>query len=788
MRPLGHGGMGEVFEARDTRLDRRVAIKTLRPELLADPRSRRRFEREAKALSGLSHPNVCTVFDVGRDQEVDFIVMEYIEGDTLAALLDRGTLDEPATVRYAGQIAEALAEAHERGVLHRDIKPQNVMITPRGQVKVLDFGLAKAMATDPADAATVSGFSDAGAVVGTAPYMSPEQVRGEPVDARSDVFSLGSVIYEAVAGCAPFRAPTAAETMSAILTRDPVPLARAAPQTTPELQRIVRKCLDKDRTRRYQTVRDVATDLENLRRDSAGITAPSIDIGPGAYRPLPPRMVIAGVALALVIVAAALAVRAGVWRPAGVPAIGSIAVLPFKPLSTGVSENYLGLGIADGLITRLSGRPELTVRPTSAVRRYAGEEADAVSAGAELKVEAVLEGTWQRDADRIRVSVNLLRVADGRSMWVDRFDFPVSDVFLIQDRVSDELASRLRLELDTDNRTRVDASRPGTGSPDAYEAYLRGQFYLGIRSYDPNNRQTTDKAIEFLERAVALDANYAEAHAKLGLAYAHAAMFLEDNPALIERAKRETDRAEALRPGLGQVELNRALIWWSWYEGWRIVDSIRAYRRAAELDPALSDIELAAGYAHLGLLNEWRRAGEGVIERDPTNRNARSTFVNEHFLLNLPDQGIAAQKRLLNQEPDERYFLLTRRIAEATPMVEGRAARSPGDVWAQVDLALLRALQGRHREADAIVSRALKAVVKNRGYHHFTYELAQVYGLAGNADAAARWLEETINWGFPCYPLFSTDSFLDPVRDAPRVKRVLSDLKVTWERYRDALQ
>jgi TolB-like protein/tRNA A-37 threonylcarbamoyl transferase component Bud32 len=786
--------MGEVFEARDTRLDRRVAIKTLRNELLADPRSRRRFEREAKALSGLSHPNVCTVFDVGRDEEVDFIVMEYIEGDTLAALLDRGTLDEPATVSYAVQIAEALAEAHERGVLHRDIKPQNVMIMPRGQVKVLDFGLAKAMATDTADAATASGFSDAGVVVGTAPYMSPEQVRGEPVDARSDVFSLGSVIYEALAGSAPFHAPTAAQTMSAILTRDPVPLARVAPQTTPELQRIVRKCLDKDRTRRYQTVRDVATDLENLRRDSTAGARPSMG-GPserlrGRLRTRP-RLVIgaAGIGLALVIVtAAAFALRGRVGTPTGVPAIGSMAVLPFKPLSTDVSENYLGLGIADGLVTRLSGRPELTVRPTSAVRRYADGEADAVKAGAELKVDAVLEGTWQRDADRIRVSVNLLRVADGRSMWVDRFDFPVSDVFLIQDRISDELASRLRLELDSGNRARMDASRPGTSRSDAYEAYLRGQFYLGLRGYDPNDRQTTDKAIEFLERAVALDESYAKAHAKLGFAYAHAAMFLEDNPSLIERAKRETDRAEALTPGLGQVQLNRALIGWSWYEGWRIVDSIRAYRRAAELDPALSDIELSAGYAHLGLLNEWRRAGEGVIERDPTNRNLRSTFVNEHFLLNLPDQGIAAQKRLLNQEPDQRYFLLTRRIAEAAPIVEDRAARSTDGPWAQADLALLRALQGRHRDADAIVSRALKTVVKNRGYHHFTYALARVYALAGNAEGSARWLEETINWGFPCYPVFSTDSFLDPVRDAPRVKKVLSDLKITWERYRDAVQ
>jgi serine/threonine protein kinase len=266
---IGSGGMGEVYEARDTRLNRRVALKILRPELLADPQSRRRFEREARALSALSHPNICTVFDVGREDGIDFIVMEYIEGQTLGGLLDRQGLPEPAIVRYAEQIAEALAEAHEHGVLHRDIKPQNVMVTPRGHVKVLDFGLSRAIGGEPpGQAATMTALSDAAVVLGTAPYMSPEQVRGEVIDARSDAFSLGCLVYEALAGRTPFQRRTPVETMSAIFSADPVPLARIAPQTTAEVQRIVRKCLEKDKSRRYQTLRDVATDLEALRRDS----------------------------------------------------------------------------------------------------------------------------------------------------------------------------------------------------------------------------------------------------------------------------------------------------------------------------------------------------------------------------------------------------------------------------------------------------------------------------------------------------------------------------------------
>lgn len=791
VRSLGRGGMGEVFEARDTRLDRRVAIKTLRPELLADGSARRRFDREAKALSGLSHPNICTVYDVGHQDGLDFLVMEYIEGQTLAATLDRGTLDERTAVRIAAQIAEALGEAHERGILHRDVKPQNVLVTPRGQAKVLDFGLAKAVTAETEETATISEVSRAGMVVGTARYMSPEQIRGDEVDARSDIFSLGTVIYELLSGRVPFEGQTSAEIMSGILTKDPLPLERIAPSTSPEVQRIVRKCLEKDRVRRYQTVRDVAIDLDNLQHHATGTPPPAS----GAYRTPRPRRVrrrgVAAVAAALsiaLVAAAVVAVRDQLQRPAGPPTLGSIAILPLKPLTAGISENYLGLGIADALITRLSGRPGLTVRPTSSVRRFADQETDALAAGGDLQVDAVLDGSWQRDGERLRVSVNLLRVSDGTSLWVDRFDFLPSEMLLLQDRVADELASRLRVELDSGNRAGLDGGRSGTRNPAAYDAYLRGQFHLGIRGYGPTTRETTDKAIALLERAVSLDPGYADAHAKLGFAYAHAAIFLENNRSLIERAKEETDRAEALHPNLAQVQLNRALIAWSWYEGWRIVDSIRAYRRAAALDPSLADIELSAGYAHLGLIDEWRRAGERVIQRDPTNRATRATFVNEYFLLNLPEEGVAAQRRLLDEPPDERYFLSMRRPTEAAPLVEANAARAPDSAAAQADLAMLRALQGRHADADAILTGAVKTVVKNRGYHHFAYQAAQIYGLAGNDDKAAQWLEEAIGWGLPCYPMFARDGFLDPVRSSPRVRQVLADFKLTWEGYRDALR
>jgi serine/threonine protein kinase/Flp pilus assembly protein TadD len=786
---LGSGGMGEVYEARDTRLERRVAIKTLRPELLSDPLARGRFEREAKSLSGLNHPNICTVFDVGRIDRIDFIVMEYIEGQTLAAILNHKTLDEPTLVKYITQIAEALAEAHDRGVLHRDIKPQNVMVTPRGQVKVLDFGLAKAIR--PADeAATVSAMSDASHLVGTAPYMSPEQVRGETLDGRTDAFSLGCVAYEAIAGRTPFHASSVAGTMSAILTTDPVALSRVAPATSPELQRIVRKCLEKDPNRRYQTLRDVATDLENLLRDSRNTDRSESDATVGAHRHarlwgnFSPAVGLATVGLLVILVAAAAIWRVRAERETS--AVRSIAILPLKPLSPNVAENYLGLGIADAVISRLSGRPELKVRPSSAMRKYAGEGPDALQAGGELRVDAVLDGTWQRDADRLRVSVNLLRVADGASLWVDRFDLPASDIFALQDRVSEQLVSRLRLEVD--HRSGAGERPAPSTNPKAYETYLQARFHIEAREYSAANRQNTDKAIALAERAIALDPNYADAHALLGFALAHTAVFIDDDQRLIDRARTETDTAERLSPGLARIHLNRAVMLWSWYEGWRLADSIREYRRAEQLDPALNDIEITAGYAHLGLYDDWRRAGERVIDRDPTNERARRTFVNEFFLLNLPEDGIAAQKRLLNQPPDHRYFLLTGRVKEAAPLVEARAAGDPADITAQAELVLLRALQGRHREAREQQGRVIKLVRRSRYHHHMTYILAQAAALAGNAGETARWLQETIDWGFPCYPMFSTDRMLDRVRNSAPVHAVLAKLRVQWEGYRAALQ
>ncbi len=775
LAPLGAGGMGEVYRARDTRLDRVVAIKVLPAHLSSDPALRTRFAREARAVSALSHPNICTLFDVGQQDDIDFLVMEYVEGETLSSRLQRSRLEPAQVVALGVEIADALHEAHQRGIIHRDVKPQNIIVTPRGHAKVLDFGLAKAFEAVRPDDDTHSAAMNTreGTLLGTGPYMSPEQVRGEAVDPRSDAFSFGAVLYEMATGRRAFTGNTLAETLSAILTAQPEPIDHVRPGVSSELQRVVAKCLEKDRTRRYQTLRDVATDLENLQRDRT------------AARPARRRALAAALALGVV---AALS-GAWYWRASGGPAgsrIETLAVLPLKPLSGDLKENYVGLGISDAIIGRISQAGGLTVRPTSAVRRYATTDTDALAAAKEQLVDAVLEGSWQREGDRLRVSVNLLRLDDGTSVWADRFDVRANDIFAVQDQVAERLVAQLRLQLSPDGQARV--RQGGTTNLEAYDAFLKGQFFFGERGYAPSTRQNSDRATELFQQAVTHDPQFAQAHAMLGYAMAWTAVFIEDNPELVARAKALTDRAEQLHPGLGQVHLNRAFIVQSKYEGWRIADALREVRTAERLGSAASaeiDREAAALYAHLGFWDQWRKATERAIAADPTNRQIRATLVNELYMYNAPEDGRAAQKRLLDEEPDERYFLLTSRLAEAAPIVEKKA--QTGAPTSVMNLATLRALQGRHAEARAAAERVLAMAEKNRYYHHLTYGAVRVYALGGDAEQAARWLQETIRWGYPCYPLFADDHMLDPVRKSPEFQRVLADLRVQWERYRQEL-
>ena len=783
---IGAGGMGEVYLAEDAKLERRVAIKLLPPESVADGQARRRLVHEAKAAAKLDHPNICSIYEVGESDGQSFIVMKYVEGETLASRVDRKPVELPECLDIAVQVADALAEAHAHGIVHRDIKPQNIMITARRQATVMDFGLAKIVTArdlSRSKTETQSLLTEPGMILGTVPYMSAEQVRGEALDGRSDIFSFGAVLYEMVSGRHPFAAESAAATASAILTKEPLPLARYAPDAPAELQRIVRKCLEKDREHRYQSARDLAIDLRNLKR--------AIESGPPAvamgdkmkWRTLLTTRGALGLA-GIAVLAIAVLIYALLSRGAPAPVqldIKSLAVLPFKSLNQETKEDYLGLGIATDIITKISQSGELTVRPTSAVRKYVNQEMDALEAAREQKVDAVLDSTFLHVGDKLRVSVNLLRVIDGVSLWAENFDERFTDIFSIQDKVSQQVAQRLRLKLNPSKQARL--TKRYTSNPEAYNYYAKAVYHFENIRPDLNTRPEADLAIDLFHKAISLDLNYALAHAQLGNAYARIAVFLEDNPALIEQAKQELATAERLDPQLAEVHDARYFIAFSQYEGWQVETAIRELRLAKELDPNVGHSGLADLYHHIGLEKQQDEENEIALTVDPNNDRIKEGYVGQYFQSARPDEGLAARERFFNRGPDRRYYLEKSMVKEAGPLVEQAYQQNPGDARVQEERALLLALQGKHPEAQAAVPLILEKARKNRGYHHLTYDLARIYALGGKIGEALKWLRVTVKEGFPCYPLFARDPFLDPIRQDPAFVLFLEEMKTRWKGY-----
>ena len=492
---LGTGGMGEVWVARDTSLGRKVALKVLPPGLTADPLRVARFEQEARAASALSHPNVCHIYALGHtsDGEV-YIAMELVDGETLRAQLRHA----PGTIRsalaVAGQMAMALSAAHAAGIVHRDVKPENVMLRPDGLVKVLDFGLAKLTSASDSTAAESEQTAlrtDAGTVVGTVAYMSPEQARGQQVDARTDVWSLAVVLYEMVAGRSPFDGPSRSDVLAAILDRDPAPIARFAPDVPHELQRIVTKALRKDREQRYQTMQDLLLDLTTLRDElqvqAQSASAPAVSRDPALNPssatshesgvPVPPRPwwrrgvfvgAVSGLVLAATVVAALRLGRATDARATQATQT-AIAVLPFQNLSADRDVDFLRFGLADEVAGTLSPVASLAVRPSTMTRRYAGSEFDPQAAGRELRVARLVTGHFLREGERLRITVEAIDVDSARVLWRDVVSVHADNVIAMQAQIAGRVQQGLLPLLGVSPGS--ESARPTNA--EAYDLYLR---------------------------------------------------------------------------------------------------------------------------------------------------------------------------------------------------------------------------------------------------------------------------------------------------------------------------
>ncbi len=519
---IGAGGMGEVYKALDTRLDRTVAVKIL-PS--ADPDRRQRFAREARAIAALSHPHICTLHDVGeqapstdREQPIDFIVIEYLEGETLADRLKAGPLPLEILLDLAIQVADALEAAHGMHVIHRDLKPQNIFITSRGQAKVLDFGLAKLGTTgddEPADASArptrlaETMLTSPGTAIGTVAYMSPEQARGETTDARTDLFSFGAVLYEMATGQPAFSGRTSAVIIDELLNRKPVAPRPRGSHVPPELERVIDTALEKDRTARYQSAADLRTGLERIRDGRRGRT--------GASRPvrmvtrLRPVLAIAGVLIVLLM----LGWAAGVWRTVPVPAAGpidSIAVLPFVNASGTADADYLSEGLSETLTNNLTRIGGLRVVPRALAARYRDRAVDPLEVGTALNARADVTGRVTQRGDRLTVQVELIDAVAVAQLWGDHFDRPLADVLIVQADIAKAIADHLRLHLTREDEQGLTAGAPRDSI--TFQMYLKGRHETGKRT-----PAGFTAATQFFEQAIARDPSYTRAHAGLADVY-----------------------------------------------------------------------------------------------------------------------------------------------------------------------------------------------------------------------------------------------------------------------------
>src|ERR1043166_2550423 len=599
LEKIGAGGQGTVYKATDTKLGRAVVIKVLPPELTVKEANLKRFEREARLASALDHPNICTIFDLNDLNGVHFIAMQFVEGKNVRELVNGRPLDLSSALSITIQVADALAAAHERGIIHRDIKAGNVMVTPSGQVKILDFGLAKLV-----DESHITGgihhtdLTEVGIPYGTATYAAPEQARGERVDARADIFSTGVLLYEMLTGTWPFQGKTSVDVRHAVLHEEPKPLMEARPGgAPPRLQAILDRAMAKNPRDRYQKVNEMRDDLRTALREIESGGAQTYE----PITPVAPRH-LAGtsrVGRALRWLRGVTGERPSQPRDASsersghetpVTSLGdqerkSIAILPFKNVSNDQSSSFYEFSLADAVITELARVRSLVVRPSSEIVKYQGVQVDPRQAGREMSVSAVLSAGFLRAGNRLRVTAQLVDVDSGDLVWSDRIDAEANDIIGVQDKITQKIVDGLRLELSPDEKDRLE--QQPTANAEAYEEYLRGRDALGRFIYKTIARKDIDEAIQHFERAAYLDPSFALAQSGLGKAYANRGIKGTGEPGDYDLATEAFDKALALDPDLLEPRRHMVLIYLSNGEKDRARETAEKLLRESPNDPGV---------------------------------------------------------------------------------------------------------------------------------------------------------------------------------------------------------
>jgi eukaryotic-like serine/threonine-protein kinase len=729
--PLGRGGMGEVYRARDLRLDREVAVKVVPEPLARDPGRLARFEREARAVAALAHPNILVLYDVGHEQGIPFAVTELLEGTNLRGRMTGPPVPWREVLDIGAAVADGLAAAHVKGIVHRDLKPENLFLTADRRVKILDFGLARVDPL-PTDAEAETGAYDPartgpGAILGTPGYMSPEQVRGLPADGRADLFALGCVLFELLAGRRPFQGATPADTAAAILNQDPPPLA----DVPAAVGRVVMQCLAKDPADRFSSAADLAGALRALLGGS--------DVEPTSARPARRR-------------------RA---------AARSVAVLPLANATADPEADYLADGITEGVIDRLARLPGLRVMARSTVFRYKGRPADAQEVGRALKVRAVLTGRLVRRSDRLAIRVELVAVRDGTQLWGEEYHRDLADLPGLEQAIAQAVADALHVRLTGPQRRRLD--RPPTDSPEAYQCYLKGRYHWNKRTGDGLR-----KSIKLFEQAIDHDAAYALAYAGVADAYLNLGgwghlPFREAYP----RARAAADRALAIDDGLGEAWASRAMVQKEYDWDWS--GAGRSYARALELSPSYAVAHqwfgeyLAALGRHAEAIAAMRRA----IDLDPLSLIIQCTLGRHGYYFARRYDEAAAQLRKVLELDDQfwvAHFWLAvvysqlGRLEEALGHLE-TARRLDGNLEIVMFLGYVHGRAGRAAEARQVLDELDQ--LRTRRYVSPMLPAIVWIGL-GEADRAFDWLERAYAERVQMLTELAAEPAFDPLRPAPR--------------------
>ena len=838
IRQIGRGGMGEVYLALDARLERQVALKLLPPRFTEDAERVQRFRQEARAVSALNHPNIITIHEIGEASiesgesgSVYFIATEFIEGRTLREMIRDGGMKPSEALEVAIQAASALSAAHAAGITHRDIKPENIMLRPDGYVKVLDFGLAKLNAMRIADCGLRIGRedeedvpsnpqstirnphfqTDPGVVPGTVSYMSPEQARGHETDARSDIFSLGVVLYELITARRPFVGETLADVLASLLGQEPPPLAECDPGLPDELQRLVSRMLAKDRSERYQTADELRQALKSLKKElapeedfstrefsglalltrrfihrgankdykTAAIAVGSARATSGVsliisrFLRSPMRMTLALAALAALAALVAGGILGRQWLVERGARVDSIAVLPFKPLVADSRDEALEMGLADTLITRLSSLKNVTVRPISAVRRYIALDQDLVAAGRELRVNAVLEGSIQKVGDKVRVTARLIRIADGRALWTRQFDERWTDIFAVQDAISQRVADDLMEPLTGEERNEL--ARNYTTNPEAYRLYLLGRYHWNKRSFEGMR-----KAVESFQKAIELDPRYALAHVGLADAYATLGSYHYEPPhEVIPMARDAAEQALKIDRHLAEAHATMGKILTDYY--WDMEQSEQEFKLAIDLKPNYSNAHhwYSTLLTHKGRFDEAVREANRALELDYFSPVTGTHVGQILYRARRYDQAITSLRKTLDLEPNfgaARFFLGLCYLMQGKSddaIAEFRKGRSNAPDNPDLIAALGRAYGQAGQRDQARRCLADLNEVANRRYVP-PFNRASVHAGLGEFDLAFKWLEKCYEERDPSIRGLKSDPLLDVLRADPRFALLLT--------------